>query len=101
MVVRIRWNSRTEEGEAARLQNVALAMASLLTPAALVAFTMALWSIAADLRWTGDFFISTGLLSHWEIWLAIAGVLLFSARLLDRYGRSAQNYAPDESKAVF
>jgi hypothetical protein len=49
---------------------------------------MAFWRIAADLRWTGDFFISSGLLSHWQIWLAAAAILLGVATLLNRLGNA-------------
>jgi hypothetical protein len=65
-----------------------LALASLLTPAALLAFTMAFWRMAADLRWTGEFFVSDGLLSHWQTWLGTAAVLLFLASVLNRLGRA-------------
>ena len=101
MVVRIRLTSspppgadtgkldsaRLEPGDSRPYQEAALALAALLTPAALIAFSMAFWSIAADLRWTTDFVISNGLLSHWQIWLATAALLLLLARVLDRYGR--------------
>jgi hypothetical protein len=65
---------------------VALAFASLLIPSALLAFTLALWNIAADLRWTGRFVVSTGVLSHWQAWFCAAALFLGFARLLDRYG---------------
>jgi len=61
---------------------VALAVASLLTPCALLAFTLSFWSIAADLRWTTAFFVSTGFFSHWQVWLGGAAVLLVLARVL-------------------
>ena len=44
----------------------------LLTPVALVAYVLAGWRLGADLNWTGAFFISKGLFSHWQVWLAIA-----------------------------
>jgi hypothetical protein len=44
----------------------------LLTPVALVAYVLAGWRLGADLNWTGAFFISKGLLSHWQVWLALA-----------------------------
>ena len=75
------------------LAQVALVTALLLTPSALIAFTMALWIIASDLKWTGEFFLLHGLFSHWQIWITIAGVLLLLARLLDRYA-SVDNEHP-------
>jgi hypothetical protein len=65
MVVRIRWNKYRAQ-EIPRLQNAALAVASLLAPSALMAFTIAVWKLAANLHWTGDFFVSSGL---WFCWL--------------------------------
>jgi hypothetical protein len=47
---------------------------------------MAIWRVAADLHWTEDFIISTGLLSHWQVWLVGASVLLLCASILNRWG---------------
>jgi len=63
-------------------------------PAALLAFTMAVWRIAADLHWTGDFFISSGILSHWQVWLVAAAVLLLGASLLNHWGHGGGDTAP-------
>jgi hypothetical protein len=76
-----------------RPKAIALALAALLTPAALVAFTMAFWRIAADLHWTGDFIISSGLLSHWQVWLVAASVLLLCASILNRWGATSGDEA--------
>jgi hypothetical protein len=91
MVVRIRWHRRQAHGEA-RVRAAALALAVLLTPLSLGAFTMGFWSIAAGLGWTGDFAISSGVLSHWEVWLTGAALLLLVARLLNRYGEGDQAF---------
>ncbi len=69
-------------------QALALALASLLTPASLLAFSMAFWRIAADLHWTGEFSISNGILSHWQTWLVAAAALLAVASVLNRWGGS-------------
>jgi hypothetical protein len=86
MVVRIRWNSRP--GGVSLVRTAALTMASLLMPSALIAFTLAFWRITADLHLTSDFFIASGLWSHWQVWLIGAAVLVVLARLLDRYARA-------------
>jgi hypothetical protein len=65
--------------------NVALAAASLLTPCALVAFTLTGWSVAADLNWTSAFFVSRGLFSHWQSWLVASSVLLLLSRFLAQH----------------
>jgi hypothetical protein len=65
-------------------RNFALAVAWLLAPCALVAFTLTCWSVAADLRWTSGFFVSTGLFSHWQSWLVASSLLLLVARFLSQ-----------------
>ncbi len=98
MVVRIRWNAPTL-GPSQRNVRFALLVGALMTPSALVAFTMAFWIIASDLRWTSDFFLTTGLFSHWQVWLCTAGVLLLCARLLDHYARGSAETGTDLSGA--
>jgi hypothetical protein len=50
-----------------------LALAGLLlTPVAAVAGALAAWRFGVDAGWTGAFFISHGLLSHWQVWVAFA-----------------------------
>lgn len=92
MRVRIRWSTRRNESE--RHNTVALAFAALLMPAALMAFTLAFWRIAADLHWTGDFFITRGILSHWQVWLVASAVLLLGASVLNRWGSGGDDTAP-------
>lgn len=87
MLVRIQLPIRSRAKVHSRRQFFALGLAALMTPSALVAFTMAFWRIASDLRWTGAFVISTGVFSHWQIWLVNAGVLSVLASALNRYGR--------------
>ncbi len=59
----------------------------MLTPAAAMAAVLALWRIAADLNWTNSFAISSGLFSHWQVWLGAAILLQLCAHILNRYGR--------------
>jgi hypothetical protein len=88
MVVRIRLSSETRVRQKRRKnQHVALAMAALLTPAAVMACVLACWRLAADLNATGQFPIPNGLFSHWQIWLALAASLQFWATVLNRYGK--------------
>ncbi|SRR5579871_137011 len=67
-------------------QPLALALAALLTPAAVMAFVLAFWRLAADLKATGAFPISEGLFSHWQVWLVAAAMLQSCALGLNRYG---------------
>jgi len=87
MVVRIRFRKGPRLGlKRQKNRRAALALAALLTPAALVALLLAVWRILADLSWTNSFAIPSGLFSHWQVWLGGAVVLELCARLLNRYG---------------
>lgn len=85
--------SRSTNIQSSRQRRAVLLLAALLAPSALVAFTMAFWIIAADLRWTGEFFLTSGLFSHWQVWLCTAAVLLLLSRLLDRVARRPGEFA--------
>ena len=88
MVVRIRLSSGARLRQKQRKnQHVALAMASLLTPAAVMACALAFWRLAADLNAAGQFPIPNGLFSHWQVWLTLAASLQFCATQLNRYGK--------------
>jgi hypothetical protein len=56
----------------------------LLTPVALSGYVLAAWRFGSDVGWTDEFFISRGLLSHWQVWLAMAVGVQFAAGHLDR-----------------
>ena len=88
MTVRIKLNlgSKTSEGSG-KNRNAALAIAALVTPATLLAFVLAFWRVSADLGITSAFPITEGLLSHWQVWLAIAVCAQFFTSTLNRYGR--------------
>ena len=68
-------------------RRVALAAASLLAPAAVGAFLLAIWRLAADMRYAGEFAIPEGIFSHWHVWFAIAGLLTLVCIRLNRYGK--------------
>ena len=100
MVVRIRLSSGTRVRQKPRKnQHVALALASLLTPAAVMACVLACWRVAADLNATGQFPIATGLFSHWQVWLTISASLQFCATLLNRYGKTQPSLPESVDKA--
>jgi len=52
---------------------------AFLTPAAVIAGVLGAWRLSSDLGWTDEFFISKGLLSHWQVWFALAGLLQSAA----------------------
>src|ERR1035441_3325747 len=73
MVVRIRFGKGFRPGrKRQRNKRLALVLAALLPPTALAAAVLAIWRIAADLNWTSSFAISTGIFSHWQVWLGAA-----------------------------
>jgi hypothetical protein len=97
MVVRIRFATGPKLGKKRRTnKRLALAVAAMLPPTAFTAGALALWRIAADLNWTSSFAISTGILSHWQVWLACAIAIQLCARALNRYGRSGDSTAQSE-----
>ncbi|MFY9726048.1 MAG: hypothetical protein WB579_04525 [Bryobacteraceae bacterium] len=88
MRVRIRFGKGQRISKARRKnRRVALAVSALLTPAAFLASVLALWRIAADLNWTGKFAITSGMFSHWQVWMVLAVLLQACSRLLARYGK--------------
>jgi len=93
MVVRIRLGRGAKlQRKQRKNQHVALALASLITPVAVMALVLAVWRLAADLKCTGDFPIAQGLLSHWQIWMVACATLQFCAILLNRYGKPDQRF---------
>jgi hypothetical protein len=87
MVVRIRLQTgRPLERKQGKNRHLALAFGALLVPAALMAYVLAIWSLASDMEMTGAFGI-TGFFSHWQIWIALAASLHAGSRYLNRYGR--------------
>ena len=88
MIVRIRLHPGPKVKRARRKnRHIALALAALITPAALVACLLGLWRLAADLDMAGRFAISAGLFSHWQVWFGCAAVLESIAIALNRYGQ--------------
>jgi len=89
MLVRIRFEKGRALGSRRPKPNrkLALAAATLLTPAALTASVLAAWRIAADLNFAGRFAIPSGFFSHWQVWLGGAVGLQLCSRVLNRYGR--------------
>ncbi len=68
-------------------RRVAMAFATFLTPAAVMAAALGIWRLAEDPHWTQDFAIRQGIFSHWQVWFAFAGALQTGSHLLNRYGR--------------
>ena len=88
MVVRIRFARGPKLVPGKRHnQRLAVAVASLLTPVAVMASVLACWRVAADLNLAGSFAIPSGPFSHWQFWLGAAIALQICSRLLNKYAR--------------
>jgi hypothetical protein len=57
----------------------------LLTPIAATAGAVGLWGMGAEQGWAQKFFITHGLLSHYELWLLVAVALQASAFSVRRW----------------
>ncbi len=62
--------------QSANLASAFLGLASVL------ALVFGLWRVGADLGWAGQFVISDGLFSHWQVWIALAIVIRFTETLM-------------------
>lgn len=79
-----------------RNRHLAIGLASLLTPASLMAFAMGAWRMMADMGLSGEFVFTEGALSHWQVWVAISFLVQCGAILLNRYGRGDELEAGDD-----
>ena len=59
-------------------------LTALLTPVAMSGYALALWRLGADLEWTSKFFIADGVLSKWQVWLALAIATQMASHRLNR-----------------
>jgi len=92
-VIKFRIRLRLGRELVERLAKVSSALAAVLAPAAAMAFVLGLWRLCADLKWAGEFAISQGVFSHWQVWFATAGLLWICAAILNRYGRFGRDEA--------
>jgi len=102
MIVRIRFGRgrlltrrKGKNGQAARL------MASLLNLVSISFGIFGFWRLGQDLGFTGDFVFPTGLLSHWQVWIAFAASTQYGSWRLTRYYRSAsQSFAESDEAGL-
>ncbi len=63
----------------------ALSVMAVFLPAfAFMEAVLGVWRLCADLGWAGAFFVNAGILSHWQVWLALALFTELSALYLNR-----------------
>jgi hypothetical protein len=53
--------------------------AEFLGPFAVMEFALGMWRLGADMGWTGAFFVDQGILSHWQVWLAMSAFTQFTS----------------------
>lgn len=88
MIVRIRFghgrlltHRKGKNGRAARVT------ASLLSLVAISFAVFGFWRLGEDLGFAGDFVFPTGILSHWQVWMAAAAAIQYVCWRLTRYSR--------------
>lgn len=60
-------------------------VAAFLTPLALLQAILWAWRLGADLGFAGEFFIEDGILSHGQVWLALAIATQTASVFLNRW----------------
>jgi len=94
MIVRIKLSQgRSHRNTAGKNRQLALAFASLLIPASLMAYVLGFWRLTSDLRMTREFAIG-GLFSHWQIWIFVGVTMHIASSVLSRYGRGGEFHLP-------
>ncbi len=87
MQVRLRFDQASRvRRQGTKNQRLALGAAALLIPMIVGAWILAMWRLASDLGFSGEFAIRGGLFRHWQVWLGIALGLQALAVQLNRYG---------------
>ena len=101
MRVRIRFGRGSvvtrRKGKNAR---VALLGASFLTLVAICLAFMGFWRLFEDVDLAGDFVFASGILSHWQVWLAGACTIQYAAWRLTAYARVARVQANSDEDAT-
>jgi hypothetical protein len=83
MVVRIRLKKDPWLG------GLVAGVASGLTLVAVACFSLGAWKIFSELGWIAGFFLRSGTLSHWQVWVAFGVIAqLVSFRLNRIHNRS-------------
>jgi hypothetical protein len=100
MVVRVRFRrGPTVSRHNRKNRRIATLGASFLTMMSISFGSLGLWRIGTDLETTGPFFVSAGLLSHWQVWIGAAILAQYGSFRLARYARS-RHRAAGETEAM-
>ena len=77
------------------LGQLANVLVALLTPAAVLAFSMSVWRVCMDLGWAGAFLIADGFFSHWQVWLALSIALKTLSSALIAWGARTAKFSEE------
>ena len=80
-------------------RRLASAAAAMLIPMALIAYLFGAWRLGSDIGVTAEFAMS-GIFAHWQVWLAIGGILQLASYLLNRYAISGKLQMPQVIEAL-
>lgn len=73
MLVKIRLPRDVAGGRMTAQQKPFLSgLGGLIVLLAFSCLMLAMWRLTSDLGWTDEFVITSGILSHWQVWMAIA-----------------------------
>jgi hypothetical protein len=103
MVVKIRFaRGPVVTGRRGKNGRIATSSASLLTLVSISCASFGLWRIGTDLEWAGHFVFSSGLLSHWQVWMVASVAAQYTSWRLVRYARTTIPQEPelDESATL-
>lgn len=94
MVIRIRWRPLYDVNST--WPQLALALGSVFTSLAVLAFTISIWAFISEVLQSIAFLFAVSPLSRWQVWLALAAVLLAFGQLLSRAGVQQSEYGVTE-----
>lgn len=95
MVVRIRLGrGAVVSRRAGKNSRIARVMATVLTLVSISLGSFGLWRVGTDLGWAGDFVFTSGILSHWQVWIGAAAGVQYLVWHLSQYARKANIPAP-------
>ncbi len=95
MVVRIRLGRGSAVSQrAGKNSRIARVSATVLTLVSISLGSFGLWRVGSDLGWAGDFVFTSGILSHWQVWIGGAIAVQYLVWQLSQYARRVNPPAP-------
>ena len=91
------WAVAVPQPLAAGFNSLLVTTGVFLTPAAVLTGTLSAWRFGVDLGWAKSFFISEGLWSHWQVWLALTIALQIAAFHLKKLGQKQAQATAEQS----